>query len=164
MSLKMPKWFLRFPGYCGTYHTLQEKKKNSDPEISEYVRAKRKPNNLIDCYSNTKWIRKIHDKSWKNRCKKRHQYEKHKTTPKEMNLCMEKLNEYKKKIREVSEISFNNYEKIKLMFENKEMFDEAMNDMLRNGEITFEWLSDEEVNNKKPSSTVCKRTFYYHFS
>ena len=162
MYLKMPKWFLRFPGSCGTYHTLQEKKKNSDPDMVEYVRAKRKSKNLVDGYSNTKWIRKINDKSWKTRCKKRHQYDKHRMTPKEMNFCIDKINEYKSKIRSVSESRFNDYEKIKLMFGNKNIFDEAMNEMLRDGEVVFEWRSDEELSGIKPANTCCKRKFYYH--
>ena len=53
MNLKKVKWFLRFPILIGRYRTYQEKRKNSDPEIQEFVRSKRKPNRLIDGYTNS---------------------------------------------------------------------------------------------------------------
>lgn len=82
--MKYPKFFHRIGSFfCGTYRTLQEKKKNSDPEIEKYVRNKRRWKNLPDGYTDTKWIRKIYDKSWKTRVKKEHQWQAHKKTPEE---------------------------------------------------------------------------------
>ena len=85
--LKKAKKFLRdFFSDLGTYKTYKEKRDNSDPETKQYVRAKRREDNLPDGYTNTKWIKKIKDKSWKARCKKRHQYDKHKKTEKEKDI------------------------------------------------------------------------------
>ena len=151
MNLKNVKNFLRFPGWVGTYKTHQEKKKNSDPEIQEYIRPKRKPNQIIDGYTDTKWITKIHDKSWKTRCKKRHQYEKHKMSPKEIEYCLHKTKEYKSRILLMSKEKYNKYEDIKQKFDNAAIFDESMNQMLRDGIITFHW---EECGNR--------RVFFYH--
>lgn len=155
--LKLPKWFLRFKYYCGKYHTLQEKRKNSDPETYKYIRAKRKPNKLLDAYCRTKWIKKVYDKSWKNRCKKRHQYEKHKKSEQEIELYKNKISEYRGKIKILSGDGLNEYEKIKSNFDDGEIFDYVMNDMVVHGEIKFIWIHDIHKNKH------CKSTFYYKF-
>ena len=107
MNLKKVKWFLRFPIWTGRYQTYQEKRKNSDPEIQEFVRDKRKHNRLIDGYTDTKWIKKVSDKSWKTRCKKRHQYEKHQKTYQETKYCLEELKEYEERILLASKPQYN---------------------------------------------------------
>ena len=85
--LKKAKKILRdFFGFTGTYKTYKEKKDNSDPEAKPYVRPKRRSNNLIDGFTDTKWIKKVNDKSWKTRCKKKHQYDKHQLSEKEKEL------------------------------------------------------------------------------
>lgn len=51
----------------------------------------------MDCYTNTKWLKKINDKSWKTRCKKKRQYEKHKKSSYEKEILKdisEKLDEF----------------------------------------------------------------------
>lgn len=61
----------------GTYNTHGEKKSSQDEEVKNLVRARRKPANLPDGYTKTKWIKKPYQKSWKVWSKKRRQYEKH---------------------------------------------------------------------------------------
>lgn len=72
-----------FSHFVGIRRTHNEKMQNSDPEIKEYVRDKRKPNRIPDGYTDTKWLKKLNDKSWKTRCKKEKQYIKHEKTLKE---------------------------------------------------------------------------------
>ena len=153
MNLKKVKWFLRFPIWTGRYQTYQEKRKNSDPEIQEFVRDKRKHNRLIDGYTDTKWIKKVSDKSWKTRCKKRHQYEKHQKTYQETKYCLEELKEYEERILLASKPQYNDYEDMKSKFCNPVVFDIAMDDLLRRGIVTFSWVHN--TNSKE-------NTFYYH--
>lgn len=153
MNLKKVKWFLRFPICTGRYRTYQEKRKNSDPEIQEFIRNKRKPNRLIDGYTNTKWIKKISDKSWKTRCKKRHQYEKHQKTCYETKYCLKELKEYEERILRISKPKYNDYENMKSKFCNPAVFDIAMDDLLRIGAVTFSW--SHEAGSKE-------NIFYYH--
>lgn len=86
--MKKPKALFRdiYHWYCGIRKTHNEKKANSDPEIQEYVRGKRKTKNLPDNRTDTKWLKKLSDKSWKTRCKKRKQYIKHDLSMKEERL------------------------------------------------------------------------------
>lgn len=153
MNLKKAKWFLRFRKWVGSYHTYQEKRKNSDPEIQEFVRGSRKPNKLIDSYTDTKWIKKVNDKSWKTRCKKRHQYEKHQKTRQEIEYCLEESKEYETRILLTSKPRYNDYENVKSKFSNPTVFDIVMNDMLRRGIVTFQWIHNTDSK---------ESTFYYH--
>ena len=83
--MKKPKMIFRdiCDILCGKRKTYSEKKANSDPDIQEYVRDKRKSNKLPDSFTDTKWLKKLNDKSWKTRCKKRKQYMKHNLSVKE---------------------------------------------------------------------------------
>lgn len=86
-----------FEYFTGTRKTHNEKRQNSDPEVEEYVRGKRKPKNIPDGYTDTKWLKKLNDKSWKSRCKKRKQYIKHDKSFKEEEI----LNESKKMLQKL---------------------------------------------------------------
>jgi len=66
-------------GWTGIRRTHNEKIKNSDPEIRQFIRSKRLPKNLPDSFTDTKWIKR--DKSWKSRCKKEKQWVVHKKSP-----------------------------------------------------------------------------------
>lgn len=136
---KMAKWFLRYRGFVGTYKTHGEKKKSSDPEIAKYIRAKRKPKNIPDNYTDTKWIKKISDKSWKTRCRKRHQYDKHVITEKEKEFCCPDIEFTKDLIRRKSVFGFNDYYDIKSRCHCIENLDDALLEMESDGEIIIEY-------------------------
>ena len=62
-----------------------ERKQACDKDIKPYIRPKRNINYLPDSW-NTKWINVRQFRNWKHRCKKKHQWEKHKQTPDE--ICL----------------------------------------------------------------------------
>ena len=76
MFKQCKKIYNKFFGYTGTIKTHNEKAKNSDPEIKQFIRSKRLPKNLPDSFTDTKWIKR--DKSWKSRCRKEKQWIRHK--------------------------------------------------------------------------------------
>lgn len=114
--MKKPKEIFRdlYKWYVGKRNTHQEKVKNSDPDVIPFVRGKRKPINIPDSYSDTKWLRKLKDKSWKNRCKKRKQFIKHEKSNKERLLLkdgskvLQKL-KYKYRDMQWHELESDNY-------------------------------------------------------
>ncbi len=60
---------------------MKERALSLDEMHKPYVRGSRKSNNLPDSWDTT-WIRR--QKSWKYRCRKKHQWEKHKKKPAEI--------------------------------------------------------------------------------
>lgn len=82
---KLAKEIFRINKHVGNYSTIQEKRINLDEMHKPYVRSKRKSKNLPDSYSNTRWIHRI--KNWKHKSKVKHQWEKHKKTLTELDIC-----------------------------------------------------------------------------
>ena len=64
---------------------MQERRQACDKEIEPYVRPKRNMVHLPDSWD-TRWIKVKMFRSWKHRCKKKHQWEKHKQTPQEIEI------------------------------------------------------------------------------
>jgi len=62
---------------------ITEHRKSCDKEIKPYIRAKRQHKSLPNSWD-TKWICVRQYRNWKDRCRKRHQWEKHKQTPREI--------------------------------------------------------------------------------
>jgi len=62
---------------------MTEHRKSCDKEIKPYIRPKRQHKLLPDSWE-TKWICVRRYRNWKHRCKKKHQWEKHKQTPNEI--------------------------------------------------------------------------------
>ena len=82
---KLAKEIFRINKHVGNYSTIQEKRISLDEIHKPYVRSKRSCNNLPDSYSNTRWIHRI--KNWKHKSKVKHQWEKHKKTLTELDIC-----------------------------------------------------------------------------
>ena len=62
---------------------MTERRKSLDETHRPYIRPKRTSRYLPDSWD-TKWINVKQYRNWKHRCRKKHQWEKHKQTPKEI--------------------------------------------------------------------------------
>lgn len=82
---KLAKEIFRINKYAGNYSSIQEKRISLDEMHKPYVRSKRKSKNLPDSYTHTRWIHRI--KNWKHKSKVKHQWEKHKKTLTELDIC-----------------------------------------------------------------------------
>lgn len=151
MNIKMSKLFMRFGKSVGRYMTHNEKKKNSDPELFKYIRPSRRSKNLIDSYTNTKWLKRIYDKSWKNRCKKRHQYCKHKKSLYELRIINKKIKEKEDIILKMSSKEKNDYELMKSII-GEELFDETIDSLIISGRLCLYWDYCED--------SKCRKAFY----
>lgn len=58
----------------GSFKTASQQERRLNYRDKEFVRAKRWPNNLVDSYDDI-WPSRCKVKSWKDRTKKRKQYE-----------------------------------------------------------------------------------------
>ena len=84
--MKKAKPVLKF-GLCQGIKAFGGKREKSiaqDEMHAPYIRSKRNATHLPDGWDDTKWIKR--QKSWKYRCKKRHQWEKHQQTPEEVKI------------------------------------------------------------------------------
>lgn len=77
MKFKFSKEIFNIGRFTNKFKCHNELKKNVDPEVLPLIRKKRLK---ASGYKNTetRWIKKLEDKSWKARCKKAHQWVKHK--------------------------------------------------------------------------------------
>ena len=82
---KLAKEIFRINKYAGNYSSIQEKRISLDEMHKPYVRSKRSCKNLPDSYTHTRWIHRI--KNWKHKSKVKHQWEKHKKTLTELDIC-----------------------------------------------------------------------------
>lgn len=84
--LKFAKEIVRFGGWVSKHRNQSEIRDACDPEVKEFIRAKRNKNHL-PCYDNTdtRWIDISKFKSWKGRAKVKHQWESHNKTKDELN-------------------------------------------------------------------------------
>lgn len=85
--LKLAKEIFRFPKWTRSYSSIQEKRLSLDEMHKPFIRKKRSFNNLPDCWTNTRWIHRFGNCSWKKRSKVKHQWEKHKKTLTELDIC-----------------------------------------------------------------------------
>lgn len=84
--LKFAKEIVRIGGWISKHGNQSEIRDACDPEVKEFIRAKRNKNHL-PCYDNTgtKFIDISKFKSWKGRAKVKHQWESHNKTKEELN-------------------------------------------------------------------------------
>jgi hypothetical protein len=85
-EVKMAKLVVRSPHLsCGVkaFSNARLKALAQDEEHKPYVRAKQNAAHLPDAWDDTKWIRRM--KSWKYRCRKKHQWMPHWMTFSEWN-------------------------------------------------------------------------------
>ena len=82
--MKIAKPVITLEIYSGSKSCcMTERRKSLDEDHKPYVRAKRNSTHLPDSWD-TKWIKVKEFRNWKRRCKKQHQWEKHKQTPEEI--------------------------------------------------------------------------------
>ena len=82
---KLAKEIFRINKHVGNYSSIQKKRISLDEMHKPYVRSKRSCKNLPDSYTHTRWIHRI--KNWKHKSKIKHQWEKHKKTLNELDIC-----------------------------------------------------------------------------
>lgn len=84
--LKFAKEIVRIGGWVSKYGNQSEIRDACNPEVKEFIRAKRNKNHL-PCYdkTGTRWIDISKFKSWKGRAKVKHQWESHNKTKDELN-------------------------------------------------------------------------------
>ena len=84
--MKLSKLIIRINQWIGRKSScMAEKRKSYDKEVRPYIRPKRRPRMLPDSWD-TKWINVRQFRSWKDRCKKRHQWERHCQSPEEVKI------------------------------------------------------------------------------
>ena len=87
--MKLSKLIYIIDRWARRFSSKREKALSLDEDHKKYIRAKRNKNHLPDSWSDTRWIPKI--KSWKNRSKVSHQYEKHVQSEFELNTFYDNI-------------------------------------------------------------------------
>lgn len=87
--MKLSKLIYRIKKWTRNFSHKKEKSLCDDSEHKFFIRAKRNKNHLPDSWTHTRWIPRF--KSWKNRSKVKHQYEKHKLSDYELDTFYENL-------------------------------------------------------------------------